>query len=63
MNWVSGNSLGSQLRHLGFPLCYETQDKQFDRLLKAVDEEIELGNIKDRVVVQAGYTKYKSKNQ
>ena len=39
-----------------------TQDKQFDRLLKAVDEEIELGNIKDRVVVQAGYTKYKSKN-
>lgn len=39
-----------------------TQDKQFDRLLKAVDKEIELGNIKDQVIVQAGYTKYRSKN-
>ena len=37
-----------------------TQDKQFDRLLKAVDKEIELGNIKDEVIVQAGHTKYKS---
>lgn len=39
-----------------------TQDKSFDRLLKAVDREIENGNIKDRVVVQAGQTKYESKN-
>ena len=39
-----------------------TQDKQFTRLLKAVDREIEKGVIKDRVVVQAGQTKYESKN-
>lgn len=39
-----------------------TQDKSFDRLLKAIDREIKKGNIKDKVVVQAGYTKYKSKN-
>ena len=39
-----------------------TQDKDFSRLLKAIDREIEKGNIKDKVVVQAGYTKYKSMN-
>jgi len=39
-----------------------TQDKQFSRLLEAVDREIEKGTIKDRVVVQAGQTKYESKN-
>ncbi len=39
-----------------------TQDKQFTRLLEAVDREIENGNIKDKVVVQAGQTKYESKN-
>lgn len=39
-----------------------TQDKSFTRLLEAVDREIEKGNIKDRVVVQAGQTKYESKN-
>ena len=39
-----------------------TQDKQFTRLLEAVDREIEKGIIKDRVVVQAGQTKYESKN-
>ena len=39
-----------------------TQDKEFSRLLKAVDKEIEKGNIKDRVVVQAGQTKYESAN-
>lgn len=39
-----------------------TQDKDFSRLLKAVDHEIEKENIKDRVVVQAGQTKYKSDN-
>ena len=39
-----------------------TQDKQFNRLLKAIDEEIEKGNIKDKVIVQAGYNygKYES---
>ena len=39
-----------------------TQDKQFPRLLEAIDKEIEKGTIKDRVVVQAGQTKYESKN-
>lgn len=39
-----------------------TQDKDFSRLLKAIDKEIEKGNIKEKVIVQAGYTKYESKN-
>lgn len=39
-----------------------TQDKSFARLLKAVDEQIEKGNIQDRVIVQAGYTTYASKH-
>lgn len=39
-----------------------TQDKDFSRLLKAIDREIKNKNIKDKVIVQAGYTKYKSKN-
>lgn len=39
-----------------------TQDKQFKRLLDMVQEEIDKGNIKDKVVVQAGYTKYESKD-
>ncbi len=39
-----------------------TQDKSFERLLQAIEREIERGNIKEKVVVQAGYTKYESKN-
>lgn len=39
-----------------------TQDKQFKRLLDMVQEEIDKGNISDKVVVQAGYTKYESKD-
>lgn len=39
-----------------------TQDKSFERLLKKIDEQIQLGNIKDKVVVQAGCTDYKTKN-
>ncbi len=41
-----------------------TQDKDFSRLLKAIDAEIEKGIIKEKVVVQAGYMygKYESKN-
>ena len=39
-----------------------TQDKDFSRLLKAIDKEIIKGNIKEKVVVQAGYTKYESPN-
>lgn len=39
-----------------------TQDKSFKRLLDSIDKEIEKGTIKDKVIVQAGYTKYDSKN-
>ena len=39
-----------------------TQDKQFTRLLDTVEDCINKGFIKDRVVVQAGQTKYESKN-
>ena len=39
-----------------------TQDKPFERLLKAIQKQIDNGNIKDRVVVQAGCTKFKSEN-
>ena len=39
-----------------------TQDKSFKRLLKAVDKAIENKEIKEKVIVQAGYTKYKSNN-
>lgn len=37
-----------------------TQDKEFKRILEDVEKEIKKGNIKDKVVVQAGYTKYTS---
>lgn len=39
-----------------------TNDKSFKRLLDKIDKEISLGNIKDKVVVQSGYTKYESEN-
>ena len=39
-----------------------TQDKQFTRLLDMVQKEIDKGNIKNKVVVQAGHTKYESKD-
>ncbi len=39
-----------------------TQDKEFSRLLEAVDREIENGTIRDEVIVQAGQTHYESKN-
>jgi UDP-N-acetylglucosamine transferase subunit ALG13 len=39
-----------------------TQDKDFKRLLKAIDKEIENKNINEEVIVQAGYTKYHSNN-
>lgn len=38
-----------------------TQDKSFVRLLESIQKQIDLGNINDEVVVQAGYTKFKSK--
>lgn len=37
-----------------------TQDKQFTRLLDKVQEQINKGNIHEKVVVQAGHTKYDS---
>jgi len=39
-----------------------TQDKPFNRLLEEIDRQINIGNIKDKVIVQAGYTKYNSPN-
>lgn len=39
-----------------------TQDKPFIRLLEAIEKQIKFGNITEKVVVQAGYTKYESKN-
>lgn len=39
-----------------------TQDKSFVRLLEAIQKQIDNGIIKDRVVVQAGYTKFSSKD-
>ena len=38
-----------------------TQDKDFSRLLKAIDREIEKGTIKEKVIVQAGHSKYESR--
>lgn len=37
-----------------------TQDKSFVRLLKAIDEAIKAGYIKEKVIVQAGFTEYES---
>ena len=39
-----------------------TQDKSFKRLLQNIDECINKGIIKDKLIVQAGYTKYNSDN-
>lgn len=39
-----------------------TQDKSFTRLLDSIQKQINNGNIKDKVIVQAGFTKYDSKD-
>ena len=39
-----------------------TQDKNFVRLLEKIDQLIKNGLIKDKVIVQAGFTKYNSEN-
>lgn len=39
-----------------------TQDKPFTRLLDTIQKQIDKGNIKEKVIVQAGCTKYKSKD-
>lgn len=38
-----------------------TQNNSFHRLLQQIEKNIENGNIKEEVVVQAGYTKYEPK--
>lgn len=43
-------------------LTVGTQDKQFFRLLKIVDNAITRGIVKDEVVAQIGHTKFESKN-
>lgn len=37
-----------------------TQDKPFPRLLEKIENEIKCGNIKEKVIVQAGHTKFES---
>ena len=39
-----------------------TNDESFERLLKTIDKAIDNKVIKDKVIVQAGCTKYESKN-
>ena len=39
-----------------------TQNIQFDRLLKSVDKQIEIGNINEEVIVQSGSSIFKSTN-
>ena len=37
-----------------------TQDKSFVRLLKAIEKSLKTGKIKEKIIVQAGYTVYDS---
>lgn len=39
-----------------------TQDKSFKRLLQAIEEQIVNGKITQKVIVQAGFTEFESKN-
>lgn len=39
-----------------------TQNNSFHRLLEEIEKNIKDGNIKEEVVVQAGYTKFESEN-
>ena len=39
-----------------------TQNNSFHRLLEEIDKLVEKGIIKEEILVQAGYTKYESKN-
>ena len=39
-----------------------TQNNSFHRLLEEIERLIEIGIIKEEVIVQAGYTQYTSKN-
>lgn len=40
-----------------------TQNNSFERLLKKIDELIDKNIISEEVIVQAGYTKYESRNK
>ena len=39
-----------------------TQDRSFKRLLEAIQKQIDNGNIQEKVIVQAGHTKFDSKD-
>ena len=39
-----------------------TQNNSFHRLLEEIQKNIDNGNIKEKVIVQKGYTKFESKN-
>ncbi len=39
-----------------------TQNNDFHRLLKEIDKNVENGNIKEEIIVQAGFTRYNSDN-
>lgn len=39
-----------------------THEQPFDRLLKCIDKMVEKGKIKDKVIIQKGYTDYEPKN-
>ena len=39
-----------------------TQNKQFERIFKIVDNAIEKGYVKEEVIAQTGFTNYNSKN-
>jgi len=39
-----------------------TQNNSFHRLLEEIQKNIDNGNIKEEVIVQKGYTKFKSEN-
>ena len=65
MGKYEGTLSGSYFWGVDFLMIFVTlgtQDKSFERLLKQIDKEIERGTIKEKVIVQAGYTKYQSKN-
>lgn len=40
-----------------------TQNNSFNRLLKEIEKNIENGNIKEEVIIQAGYTKFELKTK
>ena len=40
-----------------------TQDKKFPRLIEAIEREVKNNNIKEKVIVQAGQTKYETEEE